>query len=278
MENIQRALDLAAKQGNTQVHARLHSQPHVEDPAAAERSAVRREFALAPIEPATRLAIDWTALRDNRIVDRDDSRPAAHAYRMLRTQILQRARAHGITTIGVVSAVNGEGKTLTAINLALSLAADPNQSVLLIDMDLRRPSIAKTLRLPVDRGLEAWFAGTATVEDLWHGVDGVDRLFLLPTLVPVPASSEALARATTKKLLQDLKDRDPGRILIVDLPPVLLSDDALTLAPQLDAVVLVVAEGLTQSEDVTRVLELLGNTRVIGTVLNRSSESETRAY
>jgi protein-tyrosine kinase len=278
MENIQRALDLAAKQGSTQPHARLHSQLHTEDPAAAERSAVRREFATAPIEPATRLAVDWAGLRDSRIVDRDDTRPAAHAYRMLRTQVLQRARAHGISTIGVVSAVNGEGKTLTAINLALSLAADPNQSVLLIDLDLRRPSIAKTLRLPVERGLEAWFAGTATVEELWHGVEGVDRLFLLPTLVPVPASSEALARATTKKLLQDLKDRDPGRILIVDLPPVLLSDDALTLAPHLDAVVLVVAEGRTQREDVARVLELLGNTRVIGTVLNRSTESEMRAY
>ena len=278
MENIQRALDLAAKQGATQTHARLHTQLHADDPAAAERSAVRREFATAPIEPATRLAIDWAGLRDSRIVDRDDTRPAAHAYRMLRTQVLQRARAHGISTIGVVSAVNGEGKTLTAINLALSLAADPNQSVLLIDLDLRRPSIARTLRLPVDRGLEAWFAGTATVEELWHGVEGVDRLFLLPTLVPVPASSEALARATTKKLLQDLKDRDPGRILIVDLPPVLLSDDALTLAPHLDAVVLVVAEGCTQREDVARVLELLGNTRVIGTVLNRSTESEMRAY
>jgi protein-tyrosine kinase len=278
MENIQRALDLAAKQRAAPAHSNVHAHPHVEDPATAERSAVRREFTPAPIEPATRLAVDWNALRDSRIIDRDDAGPAAHAYRMLRTQVLQRARSHGIGTIGIVSAVNGEGKTLTAINLSLSLAAEPNQSVLLIDLDLRRPSIAKILRLPVERGLESWFAGSATVEELWQGVEGVDRLFLLPTLMPVPASSEALARATTKKLLHDLKERDPGRILIVDLPPVLLSDDALTFAPQLDAVVLVVAEGRTRREDVARVLELLGNTRVIGTVLNHSSESETRAY
>jgi Mrp family chromosome partitioning ATPase len=79
-------------------------------------------------------------------------------------------------------------------------------------------------------------------------------------------------------MLADLKEREPGRLLIVDLPPVLLSDDVLTVAPQLDAVVLVVTEGRTRREDIGRVLELLGNTRVIGTVLNRSSESEQRAY
>jgi protein-tyrosine kinase len=66
--------------------------------------------------------------------------------------------------------------------------------------------------------------------------------------------------------------------MIIDLPPVLLSDDALTLAPRLDAVVLVVTEGRTRREDIARTLELLGNTRVIGTVLNQSTESEKRAY
>ena len=84
--------------------------------------------------------------------------------------------------------------------------------------------------------------------------------------------------ASTTRMLQDLKDRDPGRLMIVDLPPVLLSDDAITIAPRLDGVVLVITEGRTRREDVTRTLELLGNTRVIGTVLNRSSESEKRAY
>ncbi len=116
MDKIQRALDLAA-------HHR--SGPGVEDVSIAERSAVRREFTAAPIEPARRLAVDWMALRENRIVDGTDPRPAAQAYRMLRTQVLQRARTHHLSTIGVISATNGEGKTLTAINLALGLAANP---------------------------------------------------------------------------------------------------------------------------------------------------------
>ncbi|HEV2703521.1 MAG TPA: CpsD/CapB family tyrosine-protein kinase [Steroidobacteraceae bacterium] len=269
MDRIQRALDLAAvnRPGSGAT-----------DEAAAERTAVRREFVPAPMEPARRLEVDWVALRENRIVDWSDRRPAAQAYRMLRTQVLQRARTHHLSTIGVVSAANGEGKTLTAINLALGLAAEPNQFVLLMDLDLKRPCIAQHLRLPVHSGLEAWFSGAARLEDLWCGLAGAERLFVLPTLAPVPDSSEALASAGTAKMLQDLKERDPGRLMIIDLPPVLLSDDAITIAPHLDAVVLVVTEGRTRREDVSRVLELLGNTRVIGTVLNQSTESEKRAY
>lgn len=268
MDKVQRALDLAANH---------RSGATAEDVSIAERTAVRREFPPA-MEPARRLAVDWAALRENRIVDSADRRPAAQAYRMLRTQVLQRARAHRLCTLGVISAANGEGKTLTAINLALGLAAEPNQSVLLIDLDLKRPRVAQALNLQLDRGLEAWFAGTAKLEELWYGLEGVERLFVLPTMAPVPDSSEVLARAGTAKMLQDLKDRDPGRLLIVDLPPVLLSDDAITIAPRLDAVVLVVTAGKTRREDVSRTLELLGDTRVIGTVLNQSTESEKRAY
>jgi Mrp family chromosome partitioning ATPase len=197
---------------------------------------------------------------------------------MLRTQILQRARAHGLNTLGVVSAVNGEGKTLTAVNLALSIAAEPNQTVLLLDLDLRRPAVARTLGLPAERGLESWFGGDEPTRNVCYGIEGVERLHVLPTLSPVSGSSEVLAGVTTRKLLNELKGRDPGRLLIIDLPPVLLSDDALMVAPLLDAVVLVVNERRTRREDVLRVIDLLGNTRIVGTVLNRSAESERRAY
>jgi protein-tyrosine kinase len=271
MERIQRALDLAKKQRGSSADGDT-------DTGVAERISVRREFTPPPIEPSRRVPVDWQELRERRIVPWDDHRSAVHAYRMLRTQVLQRARGHNLSTLGVISAAHGEGKTLTAINLALSLAAEPNQTVLLIDFDLHRPSIHRVLGLPVDRGLEAWFAGTARIEEVWYGIEGVDRLFVLPTLTPVAQSSEALAQAATQRMIADLKERDPRRLLIVDLPPALLCDDALTVAPQLDAAVLVVTEGRTRREDISRVLELFEKTQIIGTVLNRSSESERRAY
>src|SRR4051794_28396525 len=269
MDRIQRALDLARTQ-------RPQNQP-AED-ARLERSTLYREFGVAPVEFAARLPLDWQALRERRVISADDRQPAGLAYRMLRTQVLQRARANGLSTVGVVSAINGEGKTLTAINLAFSLAAEPNQTVMLVDLDLRRPGIANTLGINPEFGLESWFGGDDPTKRVCYALEGVERLYVLPTLAPVIASSETLAGLGTRRLLNELKDRDSGRLLIVDLPPVLLSDDALMLAPLLDAVVLVVNERKTRREDVARVIELLGTTRIIGTVLNRSSESEKRAY
>jgi protein-tyrosine kinase len=283
MDRIQRALDLARTQ-------RAHAPPPDEsrlaqraptppsDDSRLERTTLYREFGIAPVEFAARLPLDWPTLRERRVISAGGADQAGHAYRMLRTQMLQRARANGLNAIGVVSAVNGEGKTLTAINLSLSLAAEPNQTVFLVDLDLRRPAIARTLGLQAPAGLESWFGGDDPTKKVCYGLEGVDRLYVLPTLAPVPGSSETLASLGTRRLLSELKERDAGRMLIVDLPPVLLSDDALMVAPLLDGVVLVVNERRTRREDVARVIELLGNTRVVGTVLNRSSESENRAY
>src|ERR1700730_18421134 len=269
MDRIQRALDLSRAQ-------RPHSPPP--EDSRLERTTLYREFAGAPVEFAERLPLDWQALRERRVISSEDSQPAGHAYRMLRTQVLQRARANGLSTVGVISAINGEGKTLTAINLALSLAAEPNQTVMLVDLDLRRPAIAQTLGLAPEFGLESWFGGDDPTKKVCYALEGIERLYVLPTLAPVAGSSEPLGGRGTRRLRNELKARDAGRLLIVDLPPVLLSDDALMVAPLIDAVVLVVNERGTRREDVVRVIELLANTKIIGTVLNRSAESESRAY
>jgi protein-tyrosine kinase len=276
MERIQRALDLAKVQVPRTPVPPLPA-PAPED-SRAERIALNREFSLGSVESVARLQLDWAALKEQRVISSNDPHAAGHAYRMLRTQILQRARAHGLATLGVVSATNGEGKTLTAINLALSLAAEPNQAVMLLDLDLRRPAVARTLGLNIERGLESWFGGDEPTKNVCYGIEGLERFFVLPTLKPVSGSSEVLAGLATRKLFNELKGRDPGRMLIVDLPPILLSDDALMVAPLLDGVVLVVNERRTRREDVIRVVELLGNTRIVGTVLNRSAQAEHRAY
>jgi Mrp family chromosome partitioning ATPase len=276
MDRIQRALDLA----KVQVQRTPVPPPPapVSDDPRIERVALSREFSLGTVESTARVSINWSSLKQQRVIATTDPHPAGHAYRMLRTQVLQRARSHGLITLGVASAVNGEGKTLTAINLAVSLAAEPNQTVVLLDLDLRRPSVARTLGMNVERGLESWFGADEPTRNVCYGIEGMERLYVMPTLTPVTGSSEVLASVATRKLFNELKGRDPGRVLLVDLPPVLLSDDALTIAPLLDGVVLVVNERRTRRDDLVRVVELLGNTRIVGTVLNRSRGSEKRAY
>jgi len=231
--------------------------------------------------PRARLApCNRAALRERRVLLPDDGAAAAHAYRMLRTQLLRRVRAERLKTIGVVSAVDGEGKTLTAVNLALSIAAEPNQTVLLVDLDLRQPQMAKLLGLSVVHGLEAWLEGTVSeLAPLYVGLEGLERLRVLPTLRPLSGSSELLAGARGRELPAALAGAAGADTLaIVDLPPVLLADDVLAFAPLLDGVLLVVSEGRTKREDVLRTRELLHGVRLLGTVLNVASESEKRTY
>lgn len=238
----------------------------------------QRVIELPRVSHAHVAPVDATSLRERRVVLPEDSGPAAAAYRMLRTQLLRQMRTHGFRAIGMVSAADGEGKTLTAANLALSLAAEPNQTVLLCDLDLHRPSLSRLLGLSAKQGLEAWMADRAPIDELFWRLAGIERLLILPTLAPCAGSSELLAGNRVRELLQELRTRYTDRILLVDLPPALLTDDVLTIAPSLDGVLIVATEGRTRREDLDRLREVLGSVPVIGTVLNSASESERRAY
>jgi Mrp family chromosome partitioning ATPase len=287
MERIQRALELSRLQRAVlaEVPARaapLHDEveaqiefevkhARADPPGTAQRAPLR--------STVQRFAVDRPALRARRVVLSNESSAAARAYRMLRAQVLQRCRASGMRSLGIVSAANGEGKTLTAVNLAISLAAEPNQSVCLVDLDLRRPAVAATLGIAPAYGLESWLSTEAEPEALTVcELDDLPRLTVVPTLAPVPGSSEVLAGPRIRSLIKELKTASDSSFLIIDLPPALLSDDVLTLAPLLDGFMMVITEGRTRRDDVDRVLELLGRERMVGTVLNGSSASEQRAY
>jgi Mrp family chromosome partitioning ATPase len=177
-----------------------------------------------------------------------------------------------------VSATSGEGKSLTALNLAISLAAEPNQTVTLVDLDLRHPSLSSLLGVSPEQGLDTWLTGTAPSSGVRYELEGFPRLQIVPTLAPVSASSDTLAATRTRELFEDLSALGDSALTIVDLPPALLSDDVLTVAPHIDGFLLVISERLTLRDDVERVFELLGRNRIVGTVLNASSASELRAY
>jgi protein-tyrosine kinase len=215
-------------------------------------------------------------LRQNRVISGDISDEATKAYKVLRTQVSQRMRQHGWKTLGVTSPGYGEGKTLTAINLSISLALEPNHTVLLVDANLRNPSVHTYFGIDVEQGLREHLLDGVAVEDILVHPQ-IQRLVLLPGSQPVSSSSEMLGSPDMLDLVQQLKKRYPTRFVIFDLPPALVSDDVQALAPYLDAMLLVVEEGKTERDHLARAAELVQatNQNFIGTVLNKSAESNS---
>jgi len=222
--------------------------------------------------------LDTEVLKGNGIITDDDQDEYMHAYKVLRTRIWQKMKDKGWSSLAVTSCNPGEGKTITSINLALSLAMmKANHSVLLVDMDLRRPSIKKYLGLNVTTGMSDYLVnGVPLAETLVN--PGIGRFVILPGNKPVYNSSEILSSARMEHLVQDFKTRYPSRLVIFDLPPLLAADDVLVFMPYVDAVLLVIEDGKTSTDDLKQVKNVLGMDKLIGTVLNKSRDVISRYY
>jgi Mrp family chromosome partitioning ATPase len=216
-------------------------------------------------------------LEANRILTPSSRGPAALAFRMLRTQILQRMNEHSWRSLAVVSPGSDDGKTTTAINLAVSLANDHRHTVLLVEFDLRQPAIGDMLGIAPQTGADDVLRGQAAVEDCLYHLEGFERLVVLPARAPMDHSSETLAGPWCRELVAELLGRYPDRLLVFDLPPVLGADDALAFLPLVQCALVVVAQGSTLREDLLRCMELLRKTPVVGTVLNRATDVASAA-
>lgn len=215
--------------------------------------------------------VDRETLARNRVVSAYDTCMFTDAFKILSIQVSHILQSNGWNTIGVTSANEHEGKTLVAVNLAISLAMEFRQTALLVDADLRRPRVRQAFGLDRGAGLSDHLVSQVPIEDVLVN-PGIPGLVVLPGGRPLPDSSELMACPQMTRLVDDLKTRYRSRIVVFDLPPLLRAADVLAFAPKIEATLLVVAEGQTAGEDVTHCSELLGPSRLIGTVLNKSSE------
>jgi Mrp family chromosome partitioning ATPase len=203
---------------------------------------------------------------------RADRSALAESFRMLRNQVLQRMRAEGHRLLAVTSARRIEGKSLTAVNLALTLAADFDTAVLIVDADLGGAGVQSLFGLTGARGLSDHLLRGVPIAELLVN-PGVDRLVLLPAgQEAVLESSELLATKATRLLVAEMKQRYQDRYIIVDLPPILETADALAFLPQVDTTLVVAEEGTTSLPDLERVNELLAPFDLIGTVMSQRRE------
>ena len=212
-------------------------------------------------------------LREHRIVSGIGRGAYTDAHKILCTQVLQRLREKNWNALAVTSPGHQEGKTLTAINLAISLAQEVDQTVLLVDANLLQPSVHTHLGLTPRVGLSDYLTGDVPLSDMLIHPD-VGHLVVLPGGKPLTNSSEMLGSQKMAELVRELKRRYPSRIVVFDLPPMLSSADALAFAPHVDAALLVVEEARTKREDIARAAEMLGSTVLLGTVLNKSAQHE----
>jgi protein-tyrosine kinase len=271
MERIKQALERARAEREAQ--------------AAATPTPVVPE-AVAPVRPApagaetptdkvtysqTRhVEVSATELRAKRVVSAFEPGPFTDAYKMLRTQVLQRLNENHWNVLAVTSPGTGEGKSLTALNLAISMAMEIGHTVLLVDANLRHPSLHEHLGLPNDRGLSDYLLDDTPLSELFLRPKGIDYLTLLPGGRALQNSAEMLNSPKMSRLVEELKGRYAGRIVVFDLPPVLNVADAMAFAPYVDATLLVVEEGKTKRKEIEHALQLLSNTNVLGTVLNKA--------
>ena len=202
---------------------------------------------------------------------RDDD--VSSAYKLLRTQVLQKLAAKCWQTLAVVSPAAGEGKTLTAINLAIAIASTRSHTALLVDLDWRRPSVHRYFDYVPEGDVYDYLRGERSLADVLVN-PGIARFCFLPCGRPVSEASELLG--SLGDFVHELKSRYGNRIVLFDLPPLLPTDDALSFLPHVDGALLVVEESRTQRDDAQRALELIGQERLLGTVINRSSRRQSQ--
>jgi len=217
------------------------------------------------------ITVEDAILRENRIVMGMEPGAFTDAYNHLRTQVLQRFKENNWNVLAVTSPGEGEGKTLTAINLAISIAREVDYTVLLVDANLRHPWMLEHFGLEHRKGLSDYLVDDIPLPELLVKPGRVEHLVLLPGGRPLTNSAEMLNSPKMAQLVEDMKSRYHSRIIIFDLPPILSSADALAFSPYVDAALLVVEEGSTQKQDVERAVELLESINIVGTVLNKGA-------
>ena len=226
---------------------------------------------------STHVELNTETILNNRCVCIEPNSPEIDCYKVLRTKIQLLTKQKGWNTVMITSPQPSEGKTLTSVNLALTFSKVYNQTVLLVDCDLRHQNIHKILGFESNSGLMNCLSKDQPLEELiiWPGVD---KLTLISGGRTINNSSELLGSPQMKTLIHEMKSRYKDRYVIFDTSPVLIGDDAISLAHCIDGIVMVVQEGHTSMKDVKKALEMLPQEKFIGFVLNRQKDALGNKY
>ncbi len=216
-------------------------------------------------------------LARQRIICFDRRHPAHMAFDQLRTRMLQVLDRQRLVRVGVTSPTKGCGKTFVTANLAFSLARQPSRRTVALDCDLRLPALVKALGVPGRRDIQAMFAGEVAPEA--HLLRPRANLAVGVNTQPSLDAAELLQDPMTGAVLDRIQAELAPDVMLVDLPPMLLSDDVIGILPRLDALILVVGGGITLPEEIDRCSRLMGAFGpFLGVVMNRAEDAHQVPY
>jgi protein-tyrosine kinase len=223
--------------------------------------------------------LNSAGLLSRRIVSHNGADHRSRPYDMLRTQVLQSMDVKEQKVLGITSPTPACGKTLTTLNLALSIARQPERSVVLVDLDLQKPQLAGCLGLTAaEGGVLGILEGRSTLQSTIIPVRaGNQRILVLPS-ASTKESSEWMASRQMCALLQDIKREFQSHVIILDLPPLLTSDDVIAVLPQMDCILLVAAVGISKASEIEECNRHLQSTDVVRLVLNKARDARQSYY
>ena len=207
----------------------------------------------------------------------------ADQYRVIKRPLIKNAMGKGSSTINhanlimVTSALPGEGKSFTSLNLAMSIAAELDNTVMLVDADVARPSVLRMLGLPQGPGLLDVLEDSVDMASVLLRTN-IDKLTILPSGTPHPKATELLASDAMTALLEDMAQRYPDRIIIFDSPPLLLTTEARVLASHMGQIVVVVHADKTAQSAVQQAIATIESCPVKMMLLNRARATAGSGY
>jgi protein-tyrosine kinase len=215
------------------------------------------------------LPVDFSYLKENHIVVENNYPAVAEEYKLLRTHILHKTKKENLNTIMFAGPRPDEGKTVTTINVAISISQEIDKTVLIVDSDLRNPSVHKYFGLSGKKGLVDFLKGGIPIPELLVHPEGIGKLIILPGGKPAGDAAELIKSPLMVDLVYELKHCYQDRYVLFDLPPLLNFADALAFAPLVDGIVLVIEAGHTTREELAQCLEMVNEFNVLGIVLNK---------
>jgi exopolysaccharide/PEP-CTERM locus tyrosine autokinase len=204
--------------------------------------------------------------------------PITEEYKKLKSIIIRETKENFLNTIMITSAIDNEGKTLTAANLAVSLAQEIDHSILLIDADLRKPMIHEYFEITAKYGLSDYLTRDIDISEILIKT-GIGNLVIMPAGQKSKNPVELLSSEKMKSLINELKHRYVDRYIILDTPPLLQFAESITMCSYVDGVILVVREGHTQLKAIDEAISLIKDVNILGVVFNSvSNENLDRHY